>query len=316
VYEPTDQCSQISAQLTLSVSDFNLVQRIATEAAANVAGLHVLSILNESSAAIIAYELDRNPSKAHTLVYDFGGGAFTATVNRFEDGKHRIVDMQTDRRYGSERIDEILVKYFADSYEKQSGKNLTDDPRAMAKLLLEAEKAKILLDDNVSARVWIEDLHQGNSFSETLTRSKFDELTGDLIWRTVFLSETALLAANFSREAEQLLDIQVSLPQASSILNNDDLCSKLVLVGSSSRTPRAQRLLTDYFHQRHLLQSIDPSEVVACGAAKHAATFHDSPEDTFSMSSSPWRLGLSVTEGQVVEVVALQAPLNMAYSYK
>jgi heat shock protein 5 len=204
--------------------DFNAAQRQATEDAASAAGLQVLNILNDSVAAILAYDLPIECSKPYALVCDFGSSAFTATVSRLEeDGDITLLNMQTDTKWASQKIDDVIVRFLADAYGKRTEKSVSENARAMAKLKLEAEKAKIHLDTHTKAHIVIENFtRDGEDLAETLTRSKYDQISGDIVWRTLFLSELALMEANFSSTKQKMLDdveVQWALSLALLIVN-------------------------------------------------------------------------------------------------
>jgi len=187
--------------------DFEEGQRTAVLEAARTAGFQVPSVIIESTAAILAYDLHIGCTEPYALVYDFGGGGFTATVSRLEeDGAITIVNVQTERKYASRRMDETIATYLAKAHKRRTRKDILNRNTTMAKLKLEAEKAKMSLDARVSARVFIENVHEGEDLDELLTRSKLDELTGDLIWRTISLSEIALMKANYSSTQQKMLD--------------------------------------------------------------------------------------------------------------
>ncbi|KAG4301047.1 hypothetical protein PCK1_002746 [Pneumocystis canis] len=197
---------------------FNDAQRQATKDAGTIAGLNVLRIVNEPTAAAIAYGLDKKDGERLIIVYDLGGGTFDVSLLSIEDGVFEVIATAGDTHLGGEDFDHRVMEHFKDMFHQKHGVMLNDDPKAMGKLRREVEKAKRTLSSQMSVRVEIESLYKGIDFSETLTRAKFEEINMSLFKKTMKPVEQVLKDGNVKKS-----DI-------------DDI----VLVGGSTRIPKVQ----------------------------------------------------------------------------
>lgn len=179
--------------------DFNDAQRQATKDAGTIAGLQVLRIINEPTAAALAYGLNKK-EESQIIVYDLGGGTFDVSLLSIEDGVFEVLATAGDTHLGGEDFDNRVIDYFVKLYKKKTGTDVSTNLRAMGKLKREVEKAKRTLSSQQSTRLEIESFEDGNDFSETLTRAKFEELNMDLFRKTMKPVEQVLKDANVKKE--------------------------------------------------------------------------------------------------------------------
>ncbi|RMZ75617.1 hypothetical protein DV738_g5388, partial [Chaetothyriales sp. CBS 135597] len=261
---------------------FNDAQRQATKDAGTIAGLTVMRVVNEPTAAAIAYGLDRK-KESQIIVYDLGGGTFDVSLLAIEDGVFEVLATAGDTHLGGEDFDQRVIDYFVKLYNKKNDVDITKDPKTMGKLKREVEKAKRTLSSQMSTRIEIESFHQGNDFSETLTRAKFEELNNDLFKKTLKPVEQVLKDAKVNKK-----DI-------------DDI----VLVGGSTRIPKVQSLIEEYFGGKKASKGINPDEAVAYGAAVQGGVL--SGEETLTgvvlMDVNPLTLGIETTGGVMTKLI-------------
>merc|ERR1719379_2102095 len=224
---------------------FNDAQRQATKDAGVIAGLNVARIINEPTAAAIAYGLDKKGKEQNILVFDLGGGTFDVSVLTIDNGVFEVVSTNGDTRLGGEDFDQRIMDYFMKLIKRKYSKDVSKDPRARQKLRREAERAKRALSSQHQVRVEIEGLAEGVDLSEPLTRARFEELNNDLFKKTLSPVKKAMEDASFKKS-----DIR-----------------ELVLVGGSTRIPKVQQLLKDYFDGKEPNKGVNPDEAVAYGAA-------------------------------------------------
>merc|ERR1719281_878056 len=224
---------------------FNDAQRQATKDAGVIAGLNVARIINEPTAAAIAYGLDKKGKEQNILVFDLGGGTFDVSVLTIDNGVFEVVSTNGDTHLGGEDFDQRIMDYFMKLIKRKYSKDVSKDPRAHQKLRREAERAKRALSSQHQVRVEIEGLAEGVDLSEPLTRARFEELNNDLFKKTLSPVKKAMEDASFKKS-----DIQ-----------------ELVLVGGSTRIPKVQQLLKDYFDGKEPNKGVNPDEAVAYGAA-------------------------------------------------
>jgi len=224
---------------------FNDAQRQATKDAGVIAGLNVARIINEPTAAAIAYGLDKKGKEQNILVFDLGGGTFDVSVLTIDNGVFEVVSTNGDTHLGGEDFDQRIMDYFMKLIKRKYSKDISKDPRARQKLRREAERAKRALSSQHQVRVEIEGLAEGVDLSEPLTRARFEELNNDLFKKTLSPVKKAMEDASFKKS-----DIQ-----------------ELVLVGGSTRIPKVQQLLKDYFDGKEPNKGVNPDEAVAYGAA-------------------------------------------------
>ena len=179
---------------------FNDAQRQATKDAGTIAGLHVLRIINEPTAAAIAYGLDKKGGETQIIVYDLGGGTFDVSLLSIDDGVFEVLATAGDTHLGGEDFDNRVIDYLVKVYKKKTGTDVSKNLRAMGKLKREVEKAKRTLSSQQSTRIEIESFEDGNDFSETLTRAKFEELNMDLFRKTMKPVEQVLKDAGLKKE--------------------------------------------------------------------------------------------------------------------
>lgn len=270
----------------LTISQDN--QRQATKDAGIIAGLNVLRIVNEPTAAAIAYGLDKTEGERQIIVYDLGGGTFDVSLLSIDNGVFEVLATAGDTHLGGEDFDQRVINYFAKAYNKKNNVDVTKDLKAMGKLKREAEKAKRTLSSQMSTRIEIEAFFEGNDFSETLTRAKFEELNMDLFKRTI-------------KPVEQVLkDAKVAKNEV------DDI----VLVGGSTRIPKVQSMIETYFNKK-ASKGINPDEAVAFGAAVQAGVLsgQEGTEEIVLMDVNPLTLGIETTGGVMTKLIARNTPI-------
>ncbi|KAG5999939.1 78 kDa glucose-regulated protein [Claviceps lovelessii] len=268
---------------------FNDNQRQATKDAGIIAGLNVLRIVNEPTAAAIAYGLDKTQEERQIIVYDLGGGTFDVSLLSIDQGVFEVLATAGDTHLGGEDFDQRIINYFAKTYNKKHGVDITKDLKAMGKLKREAEKAKRTLSSQMSTRIEIEAFFDGNDFSETLTRAKFEELNMDLFKKTIKPVEQVLKDANVKKT------------------EIDDI----VLVGGSTRIPKVQALIEEYFGGKKASKGINPDEAVAFGAAVQAGVLsgEEGTEEIVLMDVNPLTLGIETTGGVMTKLIPRNTPI-------
>jgi heat shock protein 5 len=262
---------------------FNDAQRAATKDAGTIAGLNVLRVVNEPTAAALAYGLDKTDQKERqVLVYDLGGGTFDVSILTIEEGVFEVQSTAGDTHLGGEDFDNRVISYFAKKYNKENDVDITKDAKSMGKLKREVEKAKRTLSSQKTTKIEIESFHKGNDFSETLTRAKFEELNNDLFKKTLKPVEQVLKDAKMKKS-----DI-------------DDI----VLVGGSTRIPKVQQMLEEYFGKK-ARKDVNPDEAVAFGAAVQGGVLAGdaSTEDIILMDVNPLTLGIETTGGVMTHLI-------------
>ena len=229
--------------------DFNDAQRAATKDAGTISGLNVIRIINEPTAAAIAYGLNENASEEkNVLVFDLGGGTFDVSLLTIADGVFEVVATNGDTHLGGEDFDQRVMDHFVKLFKKKTGKDLRKDDRAVQKLRREVEKAKRALSSAHQTKVEVEALFDGQDFSETLTRAKFEELNMDLFRSTMKPVKKVLEDGSMSKK-----DVD-----------------EIVLVGGSTRIPKVQQLIKEFFNGKEPSKGVNPDEAVGYGAAVQA----------------------------------------------
>ncbi|KUL91102.1 hypothetical protein ZTR_00976 [Talaromyces verruculosus] len=262
---------------------FNDAQRQATKDAGTIAGLNVLRVVNEPTAAAIAYGLDKTGDERQIIVYDLGGGTFDVSLLSIDNGVFEVLATAGDTHLGGEDFDHRVMDYFVKLYNKKNDVDITKDLKTMGKLKREVEKAKRTLSSQMSTRIEIEAFHEGKDFSETLTRAKFEELNMDLFKRTL-------------KPVEQVLkDAKVKKADISDI----------VLVGGSTRIPKVQALLEEFFNGKKASKGINPDEAVAFGAAVQGGVLsgEEGTGDVVLMDVNPLTLGIETTGGVMTKLI-------------
>ncbi|TDL27150.1 heat shock protein 70 [Rickenella mellea] len=262
---------------------FNDAQRQATKDAGTIAGLEVLRIVNEPTAAAIAYGLDKKGGEARIIVYDLGGGTFDVSLLSIEDGVFEVLATAGDTHLGGEDFDNRVIDYFVKQYKKKTGTDVSGNLKALGKLKREVEKAKRTLSSQQSTKLEIEAFEGGNDFSETLTRAKFEELNMDLFRKTMKPVEQVLKDANIKK----------------------DEIDDVVLVGGSTRIPKVQQLLKEYFGGKEPSKGINPDEAVAYGAAVQGGVLSGEAEmdGIILIDVNPLTLGIETTGGVMTKLI-------------
>ncbi|KAF3761410.1 hypothetical protein M406DRAFT_84573 [Cryphonectria parasitica EP155] len=269
---------------------FNDNQRQATKDAGIIAGLNVLRIVNEPTAAAIAYGLDKtDDGERQIIVYDLGGGTFDVSLLSIDQGVFEVLATAGDTHLGGEDFDQRVINHFAKSYNKKNSVDITKDQKAMGKLKREAEKAKRTLSSQMSTRIEIEAFFDGKDFSETLTRAKFEELNMDLFKKTLKPVEQVLKDAKVKK----------------------DEIDDIVLVGGSTRIPKVQSLIEEYFSGKKASKGINPDEAVAFGAAVQAGVLsgEEGTDEIVLMDVNPLTLGIETTGGVMTKLIPRNTPI-------
>ncbi|KAG5646814.1 78 kDa glucose-regulated protein [Asterophora parasitica] len=256
---------------------FNDAQRQATKDAGTIAGLTILRVLNEPTAAALAYGLNQKGAESKIVVYDLGGGTFDVSLLSIEDGVFEVLATAGDTHLGGEDFDNRIIEHFVKSYNsKNPGAHVNRNQRAMGKLKRAVEQAKRTLSTQQSVKVEIEAFEGGNDFSETLTRAKFEELNADLFKRTM------------TPVAQVLKDAGVG----------KDKIDEVVLVGGSTRILKVQQLLMEYFGKEPS-KGINPDEAVAYGAAVQGGILSGAPNaaPVILIDVNPLTLGIETNGG-------------------
>ncbi|KAJ3179533.1 70-kilodalton heat shock protein [Gaertneriomyces sp. JEL0708] len=265
---------------------FNDSQRQATKDAGIIAGLNVLRIINEPTAAAIAYGLDKKTQQEkNILIYDLGGGTFDVSLLTIEEGVFEVKATAGDTHLGGEDFDNRLVHFFVEEFKRKHKKDLSSNARALRRLRTACERAKRTLSSSAQASVEIDSLFEGIDFYTSITRARFDELCGDLFRSTLAPVEKVLRDAKLGKTE----------------------INEIILVGGSTRIPRIQKLLSDFFNGKELNRSINPDEAVAYGAAVQAAILtgvtSEKTQDVLLMDVAPLSLGLETAGGVMTTII-------------
>ncbi|RLV94721.1 Heat shock protein SSA1 [Spathaspora sp. JA1] len=257
---------------------FNDSQRKYTKDAAFIAGLNVLRIINEPTAAAIAYGLDkkRTKDKQTVLIFDLGGGTFDVSLLEIDKGIFEVKATAGDTHLGGEDFDSTLVNFFAQEFKRKNKKDLTGNQKALRRLRTACERAKRTLSSSAQTSIEIDSLYKGIDFYTSITRAKFEELNADLFRSTLDPVEKVLKDANIAKEH----------------------VNEIVLVGGSTRIPKIQKLVSDFFNGKELNRSINPDEAVAYGAAVKAAILtgytSSKTKDFLLLDVAPLSLGIEM----------------------
>jgi len=265
---------------------FNDAQRAATKDAGTIAGLNVIRIINEPTAAAIAYGLnEKSEGEKNVLVFDLGGGTFDVSLLTIADGVFEVVSTNGDTHLGGEDFDQRVMDHFLKLIKKKTGKDIRNDVRAVQKLRREVEKAKRALSTAHQTKVEVESLSDGQDFSETLTRAKFEELNMDLFRST--------------------------MKPVKKVLEDGDMkisdVNEIILVGGSTRIPKIQQLVKEFFKGKEPSRGVNPDEAVAYGAAVQACILSGADCGDTSMvllDVNPLSMGIETVGGVMSNLIS------------
>uniref|UniRef100_A0A7S1Q165 Heat shock protein 70 n=1 Tax=Neobodo designis TaxID=312471 RepID=A0A7S1Q165_NEODS len=267
---------------------FNDSQRLATKDAGTIAGLEVQRIINEPTAAAIAYGLDRmgDDQERNVLIFDLGGGTFDVTLLTIDGGIFEVKATAGDTHLGGEDFDSRLVNHFVDDFKRKNrGKDLTQSQRALRRLRTACERAKRTLSSAAQATIEIDSLYDNCDYQATITRARFEELCGDLFRSTLAPVERVLSDAKMDKRTVH----------------------DVVLVGGSTRIPKVQSLVSDFFGGKELNKSINPDEAVAYGAAVQAFILNGGKskqtEGLLLLDVTPLTLGIETAGGVMTALI-------------
>ncbi|CAH6419233.1 Heat shock protein 70 [uncultured virus] len=266
---------------------FNDSQRQATKDAGTIAGLNVIRIINEPTAAAIAYGLDKKyDQEKNILIFDLGGGTFDVSLLTIEEEVFEVKAVSGNNNLGGEDFDNRMVNHFVAEFNRKYKKDLSTNPRALRRLRSACESAKRTLSSSAQASIEVDSLFEGIDFYTSITRARFEELNSDLFRECLTSVEKVLRDAEISKS-------QVD---------------EIVLVGGSTRIPKVQQLLSEFFNGKELNKSINPDECVAIGAAVQAAVLtgrnkSEKLSQLLLLDVTPLTLGIETTGGVMTSLI-------------
>ncbi|CAG0889976.1 unnamed protein product [Darwinula stevensoni] len=253
---------------------FNGSQRQATKDAGTIAGLNVLRIMNESTAAAIAYGLDEKEGERNVLIFDLGGGAFNISILALEDGIFEVKSTVGHPHLGGEDFDNRMVDHFVQEFKRKFKKDMSQNKQALSRLRRACERAKCALSSSIQTTIELDSFFEGTDFFTSITRACFEEINADLFRSTMEPVEIALRDAKLDKSS----------------------IHEIVLVGGSTRIPKIQSFLVNFFKGKEVKKSINPDEAVAYGAAIQAAILHgdknEKVQDVLLVDVTPLSLGI------------------------
>ncbi|XP_037474956.1 heat shock 70 kDa protein BIP5-like [Triticum dicoccoides] len=268
---------------------FNDAQRQATKDAGAIAGLNVVRLINEPTAAAIAYGLDKvaDGKERNVLVFDLGGGTFDVSVLALDGGVFEVLATNGDTHLGGEDFDQRVMDHFIRLVKRKHGVDISGDARALGKLRRECERAKRALSTQLQVRVEVESLADGVDLSEPLTRARFEELNADLFRKVMAPVKKAMADAGLAKG-----DVD-----------------EVVLVGGSTRIPKVQQLLRDYFGGKEPHKGVNPDEAVAYGAAVQGGIVRGDAKEVVVLDVTPLTLGIETAGGVMASVIPRNTPI-------
>ena len=266
---------------------FNDSQRQATKDAGAIAGLNVLRIINEPTAAAIAYGLDQKSEEKTVLIFDLGGGTFDVSLLNIDEGIFEVKATAGDTHLGGEDFDNILVKHFSDEFKRKFKIDISDNKRSVRRLKTACERAKRSLSSSSTASIELESLCEGNDLFSSITKARFESLCMNLFNRCL------------EPVTKVLQDSGVSKSQV----------DEIVLVGGSTRIPKVQELLSSFFNGKELNKGINPDEAVAYGAAvqaailSHSTSGEEDADKILLLDVAPLSLGIETAGGVMTKLI-------------